>query len=105
MTFAKGLGNGVAIGGVAARPELMHAAPANSISTVAVRNAGHEVALRRGLLIGKGGLYGNVLRLSPPMTLTETELDEALTILADVLTAVDNSTAVSPAQRTHPRAE
>src|SRR5699024_9795806 len=26
-----------------------------------------------GLLIGKGGLYGNVLRIAPPMTLTSTE--------------------------------
>jgi hypothetical protein len=39
------------------------------------------------------------------MTLTETELDEALTILADVLTEVDSSTAVSPADRTHPGQE
>jgi 4-aminobutyrate aminotransferase len=71
----------------------------------AATNAVHELAMRRGLLIGKGGLHGNVLRLSPPMTLTETELDEALTILADVLTDVDSSTAVSPAVRTHPRQE
>jgi 4-aminobutyrate aminotransferase len=71
----------------------------------AAANAVHELAMRRGLLIGKGGLHGNVLRLSPPMTLTETELDEALTILADVLTEVDSSTAVSPADRTHPGQE
>jgi hypothetical protein len=31
------------------------------------------------------------------MTLTEAELDEALTILADVLTAVDSSMTSSPA--------
>ena len=63
----------------------------------AATNAVHELARRGGLLIGKGGLYGNVLRLSPPMTLTETELDEALTILDDVLTAVDSSMTTSPA--------
>ena len=146
MTFAKGLGNGLAIGGVVARPELMDSLTANSISTfggnplstaAAGRGAGvpalprparqrrqarrpthrrvagrrrqllncrggagqgaddrhrtdhpdgapnraatsavHELAKQRGLLIGKGGLHGNVLRLSPPMTLTEAELDE-----------------------------
>jgi len=175
MTFAKGLGNGLAIGGVVARPELMDSLTANSISTFggnplataaagatlefllshdlqgnaaklgarlisglrdtaskcaivgevrgkglmigieligpdgapnrAAANAVHELAMRRGLLIGKGGLHGNVLRLSPPMTLTETELDEALTILADVLTEVDSSTAVSAADRTDPGQE
>ena len=36
----------------------------------------------RGLLVGKGGLYGNVLRIAPPMTLTEDEADEGLEILA-----------------------
>jgi len=37
----------------------------------------------RGLLIGKGGLYGNVLRMAPPMTLTEEETSEALEIIRD----------------------
>lgn len=39
----------------------------------------------RGLLVGKGGLYGNVIRLAPPMTLTEDELEEALGILAQAV--------------------
>ena len=37
----------------------------------------------RGLLVGKGGLYGNVLRMAPPMTLTEDETTEALEIIRD----------------------
>jgi len=156
MTFAKGLANGMAIGGVVAEAELMDSLTANSISTfggnpVATASAratldylldhdlqsnaaklgtrlldglrGHvqqcqlmgdvrgkglmigvelvepgtdrpaaaaagrvlELSKSRGLLIGKGGLYGNVLRLAPPMTLTEQEASEALQILTDSL--------------------
>ena len=158
MTFAKGLGNGLAIGGVVARAELMDCLRANSISTFGgnpistagalatlnylldhdlqanaaklgnrlihglrsvaathpvvgdVRGKGLMIALelvgpagepdpaaatalleetrRRGLLVGKGGLYGNVIRLAPPMTLTEDEADEALGILAEAIEAV-----------------
>ena len=40
-----------------------------------------EAAKRRGVLIGKGGLHGNVLRIAPPMTLTTTEAAEGLTAL------------------------
>ncbi|HEX6443904.1 MAG TPA: aspartate aminotransferase family protein [Streptosporangiales bacterium] len=156
MTFAKGLGNGIAIGGVVARGDLMDAVQANSISTfggnpVATRAAlavldyvrDHDLqanarevgahlfaglrALQekhpvigdvrgkglmagvelveadgrtpsttaaarllegtreRGLLIGKGGLYGNVLRIAPPLTISEREVDEGLQALADAL--------------------
>jgi 4-aminobutyrate aminotransferase len=149
MTFAKGLGNGFAIGGVVARGELLDALHAtglstfggNPISTAAanatldyildhdlqanaakvggriidglksaadrldivtdVRGKGlmfaielsePELALRmleetkaRGLLIGKGGLYGNTLRMAPPLTLTEDEGEEGLAILIDAL--------------------
>ncbi|GAB2853052.1 aspartate aminotransferase family protein [Actinoallomurus bryophytorum] len=149
MTFAKGLGNGFAIGGVVARGELLDALHAtglstfggNPISTAAanatldyildhdlqanaakvggriidglkaagdrldivtdVRGKGlmfaieltePELAARmleatkaRGLLIGKGGLYGNTLRMAPPLTLTEDEGEEGLGILIDAL--------------------
>ncbi|MCO6011083.1 aspartate aminotransferase family protein [Actinoallomurus purpureus] len=154
MTFAKGLGNGFAIGGLVARRELMDALHAtglstfggNPISTAAanatldyildhdlqanaakvggqiieglraaaarlpivtdVRGKGlmfaveltePELAARmleetkaRGLLIGKGGLYGNTLRMAPPLTLTEDEGKEGLGILIDALEAVSS---------------
>jgi len=40
-----------------------------------------EFAKDRGLLLGKGGQYGNVLRITPPMCLTKDDAD----FLADCL--------------------
>jgi 4-aminobutyrate aminotransferase len=159
MTFAKGLGNGFAVGGVVARGELLdnlhavglatfggnpismaaanatldyvldHDLQANAARTgeliigglreatkdmsivgdvrgkglmfavelVDPRTAAPSPALaarmmeetkRRGLLGGKGGLYGNVMRMAPPLTLTEAEAKEGLGILIDSLEAI-----------------
>ncbi len=156
MTFAKGLGNGVSIGGVVARSDLMDCLTANSISTFGgnplsmvgasaaldyvldhdlqanaarlgarlmdglrklqqncstvgdVRGKGLMIGIElveagtrtpsqtaaasvleraraSGLLVGKGGLYGNVVRIAPPMTLTESETDEGLHILLEAI--------------------
>jgi 4-aminobutyrate aminotransferase len=160
MTFAKGLGNGLAIGGVVARGDLMDCVTANSISTFGgnpVSTAGAKAALdyildkdlqanaaklgshlinglrdvseenpvigdvrgkglmiglelvgpdgrtaspdaasrfleharERGLLVGKGGLHNNVIRLAPPMTLTEEETQEGLAILTETAAVVN----------------
>ena len=159
ITFAKGMGNGLAIGGVVGRGDIMEAVPANSISTFGgnplstsaanatidylldhdlqanaaklgdrllsglrdladahavigdVRGRGLMLALElvvpggelpdpaaaaqlleetreRGLLVGKGGLHGNVIRMAPPMTLTDEEAGEALDVLAASLAAL-----------------
>jgi 4-aminobutyrate aminotransferase len=159
MTFAKGLGNGLAIGGVVARGDLVDAVAANSISTfggnpLATRGAlatlnyllshdlqanAHKVGTRLrhgldalaersaiigevrgkglmigielvepgstrpsaaaaarvleeskrgGLLVGKGGLLGNVLRIAPPLVVNEAEADEGLEILSAAITTV-----------------
>jgi 4-aminobutyrate aminotransferase len=164
ITFAKGLGNGFAIGGVIARGELMDGLPGSGISTFGgnplsataagaaldyllshdlqrnaatlgsmiiaglaeataplavvgeVRGKGLMFAVdlvdprtgepspalatrvleetrERGLLIGKGGLYGHALRLAPPMNLTEADAKEGLGILVDALRAVDAEVA------------
>lgn len=155
VTFAKGLGNGLAIGGVAGRAEVVDAISAHSISTFGgnplatagalanleyllshdcqtnalergrqlrarlegvaahrpavgkVRGKGlmlgvelvrpdgapdpdaavtvMEATRRQGLLIGKGGLYGNVLRIAPPLTVTAEEIDQGADILAAAL--------------------
>jgi 4-aminobutyrate aminotransferase len=147
LTFAKGLGNGMALAGVVATASLMDSLPANSISTFGgnpmstaaglanldyllendlqtnaykvgnrlksnldalaertdmiaeVRGKGlmlgvelvkpgsldpdpaaaaavMEEARKEGLLIGKGGLHGNTLRIAPALSLTEAEADE-----------------------------
>ena len=154
ITFAKGIGNGLALAGVIARAEIMDSIPSNSISTFGgnplaaagglanlryildndlqsnaremgarlmeglrdaaraqpavgdVRGKGLmigielvkpgstepwaegasrvlEGARQRGVLIGKGGLYGNVLRISPPLTVSAEEVDEALRAIAE----------------------
>ena len=156
MTFAKGLGNGLTIGGVVARSGLMDCLQANSISTFGgnplstagaraaldylldhdlqancaargaelfaglralelpvvgdVRGKGLmigvelvgpggepdpaaagralELAREHGILIGKGGLHGNVLRIAPPMTLTADEAAEGLAALSATLRTV-----------------
>jgi 4-aminobutyrate aminotransferase len=162
ITFAKGLGNGLSMGGVIARAEIMDCVKANHISTfggnplstagalanldylithdlqenahkvgqqlrndldrlatevpeigevrgkglmlgVELVEAGSktpdaamatrvlEAARDEGLLIGKGGLYGNVLRIAPPLSLTADEATEGFTKL---------ETAVKAAQET-----
>jgi 4-aminobutyrate aminotransferase len=164
MTFAKGLGNGFAIGGVVARGELLDGIRGNGISTFGgnpvataagnatldfvlshdlqhnaavtgeliisglkdaantlpvigeVRGKGLmfavdlidpatkkpspplaaralEATKERGLLVGKGGLYGSTLRMAPPLTLSEAEAKEGLGILIDALTAVNSEAA------------
>jgi 4-aminobutyrate aminotransferase len=160
MTFAKGIGNGLSIGGVVARQEIMDCIGANSISTFGgnplvsagalanlkyfvendlqgnalkqgsrlyehllpisnetewifeLRGKGLMLAIetaepgtgepspqragrlleeckQRGLLIGKGGLYGNVLRIAPPLTVTEAEIDTAAGIIAEAASVID----------------
>ena len=161
MTFAKGLGNGFAIGGVVARGELLDGIRGNGISTFGgnpiataagnatldyvlshdlqrnaavtgeliisglkeaaaqlniigeVRGRGLmfavdlvdpattkpspplaarmlEATKERGLLVGKGGLYGSTLRMAPPLTLSEAEAKEGLGILIDALSAINS---------------
>ena len=43
----------------------------------------------RGLLLGKGGLYGNVLRLTPMLNVTEAEMDEGLDIVVATIESIE----------------
>ena len=47
-----------------------------------------ETQEARLLLIGRGGLYGNCLRISPPLTVTAAEVDEALGKLDESFAAI-----------------
>jgi 4-aminobutyrate aminotransferase-like enzyme len=40
-----------------------------------------ERARVNGLLIGKGGLHANVIRMSPPLNITKADVDQALAAL------------------------
>jgi 4-aminobutyrate aminotransferase len=162
--FAKGLGNGLAIGGVVGRGELVDSVDANSISTFGgnplaaagalanldyllrhdlqanalkvgnfllhelgagvaqlgvvgeVRGRGLMVAVelvepgtivpnrqaarhvletcrQEGLLVGTGGLHGNVLRIAPAMSVTMEEAADGTGILIHALQAADRAAA------------
>ncbi|NUR25378.1 MAG: aspartate aminotransferase family protein [Catenulispora sp.] len=159
LTFAKGIGNGYALGGVVARAEVMDCLTATSFNTFGgnpissaagsavidyildhdlqanaarvgaiihdglraaaadlpvigdVRGKGLMIAVefvepgtttpnpaaalrvleeckKNGLLVGKGGLYANVVRMGPPLTLTEAEAAEGLQILVAAIASV-----------------
>jgi 4-aminobutyrate aminotransferase len=48
-----------------------------------------EGCRERGLLIGKGGLYGNCLRIAPPMAIPLEDADRGTDVLIEVLREVD----------------
>lgn len=51
-------------------------------------NAFMEECRKRGLLIGKGGLWGNVIRMSPPLNIAKADVDEAIKTMDEALAAV-----------------
>jgi 4-aminobutyrate aminotransferase len=52
-----------------------------------------ERTRENGLLIGRGGLYGNVVRLGPPMNISKADVDEAIRMLDKSLEEVAKSAA------------
>ena len=53
--------------------------------TLAVWEAMREM----GVLVGKGGLFGNTLRIKPPMCITAADVDFTLEVLDAALTRVE----------------
>ena len=47
-----------------------------------------EETRKRGLLIGKGGLFGNVIRMSPPLNIAKSDVDDAIRIMDESLSAL-----------------
>lgn len=52
-----------------------------------------EAARENRILIGKGGMYGNVIRITPPLNISRTDVDEFLRLLdASLFTATGRTT-------------
>jgi 4-aminobutyrate aminotransferase / (S)-3-amino-2-methylpropionate transaminase / 5-aminovalerate transaminase len=54
-----------------------------------------ELALQRGLILLRAGLSGNVIRNLAPLTLTDAELDEALTVLEGAIVEANAAVATT----------
>jgi 4-aminobutyrate aminotransferase-like enzyme len=48
-----------------------------------------EETRKRGLLVGRGGMWSNVLRMSPPLNISKQDVDEADRILDESLDAIE----------------
>jgi 4-aminobutyrate aminotransferase-like enzyme len=46
-----------------------------------------DEAKARGLIVGKGGLFANTLRICPPLIISKSDVDEAVRILDDAFSA------------------
>ncbi len=60
-------------------------APAPKATAALLENTRAE-----GLIIGKGGLYGNVIRISPALNVTKGDVDEALRMLDRALAGIEH---------------
>jgi 4-aminobutyrate aminotransferase-like enzyme len=50
-----------------------------------------DACLQKGLLVGVGGIEGNVIRFQPPLVITRLQIDQALDIFAKALQEVATS--------------
>ncbi len=58
-----------------------------------------DEARRAGLIIGKGGLWGNVIRMSPPLNIGKTDVDDAIRMLDRGFAAVRSPQPTTAAAR------
>jgi 4-aminobutyrate aminotransferase / (S)-3-amino-2-methylpropionate transaminase / 5-aminovalerate transaminase len=80
-------GAGLMIGVELVRDEKL--TPANT-EAEAVRDS----LLKQGVLVGVGGIYGNVVRFQPPLIITKDQIDQALSLFANALAEVGQPAAV-----------
>jgi 4-aminobutyrate aminotransferase-like enzyme len=59
---------------------------------VAEAEAVRDHCLARGVLVGVGGIFGNVVRVQPPLVITHQQLDQAVDAIAFALEQVQGST-------------
>jgi 4-aminobutyrate aminotransferase-like enzyme len=50
--------------------------------------ATRDSLLKQGVLVGVGGVYGNVVRFQPPLIITKQQIDRAVAAFATALTEV-----------------
>ncbi len=62
---------------------------ASKTPNVKKTNAVMEAGKKAGILLGKGGLYGNTIRIAPPMMITDDELDEAISRFSKAMAIAD----------------
>jgi len=55
-----------------------------------------EECRERGVLVGRGGLHGNCIRIAPPLSVTREEADRAADALLAVLEAADRAQGGAP---------
>jgi alanine-glyoxylate transaminase / (R)-3-amino-2-methylpropionate-pyruvate transaminase len=48
-----------------------------------------ELCRDKGLLIGKGGLFGNVARIAPPLSITRAQCDQMLKVIDESLGEIE----------------
>ena len=63
-----------------------------------IANTLKSEAAKRGLLILNCGVYGNVLRVMVPLTISDALLDEGLQIIEDILSEINTKLLAQPAQ-------
>jgi 4-aminobutyrate aminotransferase len=53
-----------------------------------------DALFRQGVLVGVGGVNGNVIRFQPPLIITRQQIDQALNTFAEALTEINQPAAV-----------
>ena len=64
----------------------------NLTPATAEADAIRESLFRQGVLVGVGGVYGNVIRFQPPLIITRQQIDKAIGCFATALAEVNQLT-------------